>query len=193
MVWTSAQCIIALLSVVLTALAVPAVEAQAPDLFTPVDATLPSGPLDDLTLRSRLVTMDLGRLQRVQAALSAPPDPPVHARALSARPDKARAVPAPGTTLTLNLFDDTVVTGIVEYTAPTFSGGYSIAGHLVDEPFGTLTLVVNGETVAGTVRLPGETYHIRSIGDGLYTISEVEEPPLNCEVVEPHSETDHQH
>ena len=56
-----------------------------------------------------------------------------------------------------------------------------------------MTLVVNGETVAGTVRLPGETYHIRSMGEGLYAVSEVEEPPLNCEVEEPHFEPDHQH
>ena len=63
----------------------------------------------------------------------------------------------------------------------------------VEEPLGTLTLVVNGATVAGTVRLPGEPYDIRSIGDGLYAISEVEEPPLNCGVEEPHTGTDHQH
>ena len=60
-------------------------------------------------------------------------------------------------------------------------------------PLGTLTLVVNGETVVGTVRTLGETYHIRSVGDGLYAISEVEEPPLNCGVEGPHSETDHPH
>ena len=63
----------------------------------------------------------------------------------------------------------------------------------VEEPLGTLTLAVNGATVVGTVRLPGETYHIRSVGDGLYAISEVEEPPLNCGVEEPHTGTDHQH
>ena len=102
-------------------------------------------------------------------------------------------MPKPGTTLTLNLFDDTVVTGLVEWTEPTFSGGYAVSGRLVEEPFGTMTLVVNGETVAGTVRLVGEIYRIRSVGDGQATISEVEEPPLNCEVVEPHAETDHQH
>ena len=109
------------------------------------------------------------------------------------RPDSAAAALAPGTALTLNLFDDVVVTGVVEQTAPTFSGGYSVAGHLVEEPLGTMTLVVNGETVVGTVRLVGETYQIRSVGDGLYAISEVEEPPLNCGVEGPHPETDHRH
>ncbi len=56
-----------------------------------------------------------------------------------------------------------------------------------------MTLVVNGATVAGTVRTLDGTYHIRSVGDGLYAISEVEEPSLNCGVEEPHAETDHQH
>ena len=93
----------------------------------------------------------------------------------------------------MNLFDDTVVTGIVEWTEPTFSGGYAVSGRLVDEPLGTLTLVVNDERVVGTVRLPEGTYRIRSVGDGLSTISEVEEPPLECGVEEPHSETAPQH
>ena len=62
----------------------------------------------------------------------------------------------------------------------------------MDEPLGTLTLVVNADRVVGTVRLPEETYRLRSVGAGLSTISEVEEPPLECGVEEPHSETDQQ-
>ena len=172
----------------LTVLAAPAF-AQTAALFTPVDETPPSGPLADITLRSRVVTIDLDQLDRAQAAVAEPSGQPTQTRDASPRTDK----PAPGTTLTLNLFDDTVVTGLVEYTEPTFSGGYAVSGRLVDEPSGTMTLVVNGETVAGTVRLVGETYRIRSVGDGQATISEVEEPPLNCGVEEPHFESDHQH
>ena len=178
---------------VLIAWAAPAVDAQPGALFTPVNEPPPAGPLDDITLRSRVVTIDLGQLDYAQAAVAAPPGPPMHTRALSARTDKQRAAPAPGTTLTLNLFDDTVVTGIVEWTEPTFSGGYAVSGRLVDEPLGTLTLVVNGERVVGTVQASDGTYRIRSVGAGLSTISEVEEPPLECGVEEPHSETDHQH
>jgi fermentation-respiration switch protein FrsA (DUF1100 family) len=85
----------------------------------------------------------------------------------------------------LNLFEDVSFTGVVERTAATFSGGYSLSGRLVGEPLGSLTLVVNGETVAGTVRTLDGTYRIRSAGDGLYAISEVEEKPLDCEVLEP--------
>ena len=167
--------------------------AQAADLFTPVAEPPPASlPAAELTLRSRVVAMDLGQVQQARAAVESPGQR-VHTRDVSARRDKSSTVPPPGTTLTFNLFDDVVVTGIVEQTAPTFSGGYSVAGHLVEEPLGTMTLVVNGEAVAGTVRLPEETYHIRSMGDGLYAISEVEEPPLDCGVDALHAETDHQH
>ena len=96
--------------------------------------------------------------------------------------------PAPDATLTLNLFRDVVFTGIVEWTAPTFSGGYSISGRLAGKALGTLTLVVNGETVAGMVRALGGTYRIQSVGGGRYAIREVEEPPLDCQVLKPEAE-----
>ena len=181
-----------LLGVLFAVLLLPTAQGHAADLFTPVAEPPPSSIVADaLTGRSRLVTMDLGQVARAWAAVAEPADPPAQTRGTSARPDTARAVLAPGPLLTLNLFDDVVATGIVEHTAPTLSGGYSVAGHLVEEPLGTLTLVVNGETVAGTVRLPGAVYEIRSVDGGLYAIREVDEPPLNCDVVEPHSETDH--
>ena len=178
---------------VLTVLAALTVEAQGADLFTPVDTTPPSGPLDEITLRSRVVTVDLGQLDRVQAAVADPPYQTLRTRDAFPHTDKRSTESVPGTTLTFNLFDDTVVTGIVEWTDPTFSGGYSVSGRLVGDPLGTMTLVVNGERVVGTVQSPEGTYRIRSIGAGLSTISEVEEPPLECGAGEPHSETDHQH
>ena len=52
----------------LTVLAAPAVEARSTDLFTPVKEPLAQSlPSADLTLRSRVVTIDLG--QRVQPQL----------------------------------------------------------------------------------------------------------------------------
>ena len=170
----------------------PVSEAQTADLFTPVTAPPPpSRPADALTLRSRTVSMDLEQVRTARAGLAGRFGQTGHTREAASSAKDATSAPPPGTTLTLNLFDDVVVTGLVERTAPTFSGGYSVAGHLVEEPLGTLTLVVNGETVSGTVRLPGETYQIRSIGDGLYAISEVEEPPFTCGVDTLHAEADH--
>ncbi len=186
MSWTSKRYITAVFVIGLMWLAPPAVEAQSSDLFSTIDypAALDSpGSHDASVVRSRVVTMDLGRLQRARAAASVLPRQPVHTKAVSPRRDKPDATPAPDATLTLNLFQDVVFTGIVDSTAPTFSGGYSISGRLVGELLGTLALVVNGQTVAGTVRTPGGTYWIRSAGDGLYAISQVELPPLECEVL----------
>ena len=46
---------------------------------------------------------------------------------------------------------------------------------------GTVTLVVNGEVVAGTVRTPAATYRIRPAGGGLHAVSQIDLsrlPPL---------------
>ena len=189
---------------------------QAADLFTPVTEASASPPSDDLTLRSRMVTIDFTQLQRARAVatsrqtlrttaaapradrdrvLPQSPRQGVQAgkRAVSPRADSGRVLPEPRPALTFNLFDDVVVTAIVEHTAPTYSGGYSVSGRLVNEPLSTLTLVVNGETVAGTVRRVGETYHIRSVGEGRYAISEVAESPLNCGVDALHAGGAHPH
>ena len=195
MSWPSAQYVTAVSVLWLVWSPAPAVAAQRDGLFSPIDpveeqldSPVPAA-LDAITVRRRLVTMDLERLQRARAAASVLPHSRVHTKTVSPRRPKRDVEPGKDGTLTLNLFEDIVFTGIVERTAPTFSGGYSISGRVVGEPVGTLTLVVNGETVAGTVRTLGGTYRIRSVGSGLYAISEVEEPPLECDVVEPDSGT----
>ena len=179
---TNLWCIAAATAAVLVVLAV---ESPAAALFAAVEQPPPpAGSLDDEPLHSRLVRIDLAQLRRARAAAAESSDQYGQTQDTSRRTTEQDAAPQPGTTLTFNLFDDAVVTGIVERTAPTFSGGYVLSGRIVGEPLGTLTLVVNGETVAGTVRLLDGTYRIRSVGDGLYAVSEVEEPPLNCEVEE---------
>ena len=121
---------------------------------------------DSITLRRRLVAIDLGQLT-----------PPADAAA--ADPGGAQA--APSGVLTLNLFDDATFTGLVRSVAPTFSGGYSLSGPLAGVEMGTMTLVVNGGVVAGTVRTPEATYRIRPAGAGLHAVSQVDPsspPPL---------------
>ena len=191
MSWKSVGCITVVSVIGLTSLGLPAVEAQSSGLFSAVyrasvqlDSPVPAS-LGATTLRSRVVMMDLGRLQRAQATVAALLRSPVQSKAVSPPGGDRDTVPALDRTLTLNLFEDAVFTGILEHTAPTFSGGYSISGRLAEEPLGTLTVVVNGETVAGSVRTLGGTYRIRSVGGGQYVISEVEEPPLVDDVLEP--------
>ncbi len=155
----------------LAALAAGEAAAQPGGLFR---AVAPAGvatvqgsetPSDSITLRRRLVGIDFAQLS-----------PPVDAGV-----DVAAAAAATSGVLTLNLFDDASFTGLVESVAPTFSGGYSLAGPLAGVEMGTMTLVVNGDVVAGTVRTPEATYRIRPAGGGLHAVSEVDLsrlPPL---------------
>ena len=133
----------ALVAVLLALTLAGEVAAQLAGLFTPAEQTpsvatalVSPTPPDPLTLRSRLVTIDLGHLTPTTTALSS-------AAELPSTP------PVPVGVLRLNPFDDAVFTGIVEWTAPTFSGGYVLSGQLLGVEEGTLTLVVNGDVVAG--------------------------------------------
>ena len=114
---------------------------------------------DAITLRRRLVAIDFGQLT-----------PPADTAAAVS----AGAAAAPSGVLTLNLFDDASFTGLVRSVAPTFSGGYSLSGPLAGVEMGTMTLVVNGEVVAGSVRTPEATYRIRPAVAGLHAVTEVD-------------------
>lgn len=183
MIGTRLRCIAVVAAI---ALSTSVAEAQPAELFGPVEADEPppAGPLVERTLRHRLVAIDFGQLRSARDAAAPERPAAVSRQPVPDRPNQSGPMAAPGATLTLNLFDDTVVTGLIERTRPAFSGGYSVAGHLVGEPLGTFVLVVNGATVAGTVRRAGKTYRIRSADNGLYAISEVDEPPLLCEAEE---------
>ena len=78
-----------------------------------------------------------------------------------------------------------VLTGIIEQRTPTYSGGYALSGRLAGVAWGTVTLVVNGSVVAGTVRFPGATYRIRPAGSGRHAIIQVDpsQLPQGCETV----------
>ena len=146
--------------------------AQPGDLFTPAspgpaDRRLSSIAPDPMAARRRLVTIDFGRLAPPDFAL-APTADGTPADALS--PDGT----TPGRLLRLNLFDDAVFTGLVERMEPTFSGGHALSGRLVDVDGGTMTLVIDGDLIAGTVRTPDATYQIRSVGNGLHAVSQVD-------------------
>ncbi|MCY4506955.1 MAG: hypothetical protein OXG35_08350, partial [Acidobacteria bacterium] len=162
----------ALSAALLVALAAAESAGQPAGLFRQVASAaaaiapgFPTAP-DAITLRRRLVAIDFGQLT-----------PPADTAAASPR----GAAATPSGVLTLNLFDDASFTGLVRSVAPTFSGGYSLSGPLAGVEMGTMTLVVNGEVVAGSVRAPEATYRIRPAGAGLHAVSQVDLsrlPPL---------------
>ncbi len=110
-------------------------------------------PSDPVPLRRRQVSVDVGRLARIQ--------------------EGGR------TALRLNLFDDVVLAGIIQRRAPTYSGGHALSGLLAGVPGGSVTLVVNGSLVAGTVRLPGAVYRILPTGGDSHTIIQLDPSQLS--------------
>ena len=147
-------------------------EAMANGLFSEVEGDPPPSSGVD-TLASRLVEIDFGQLSQVTKSPVGPKDP------VTGKPTEPQA-------LVLNLFDDVVLTGIVEHVEPT-SSGHSLWGRLDGVGLGTFTLVVNGRVVIGTVRTPDAVYTIRTAGDGTYVIRQIDEsslPPLG-EPLEP--------
>ena len=154
-----------------TALAQEGDDSQAPTpepdgLFYDVKGESPPSIGVD-SLASRLVGIDYEQLAQVTA-------PPISPK------DSATEISPTPQTLALNLFDDVVFTGIVEHVEPT-SSGHALWGNLDGVELGTMTLVVNGSVVVGTVRTPVAVYTIRTVSDGTYVIRQIDEsslPPL---------------
>ena len=129
-------------------------DGQGAGLFSGIEPkAAPAAQSDPLTMRRRLVAIDFEMLRDARAAAT-----------------RRGGVSA---TLALNLFDDAEFTGVVENVEVT-SSGYALLGRIRGVELGTMALVVNGEVVAGTVRIPGATYRIRSDGKGIYAVSQVD-------------------
>ena len=153
-------------------------EAQAGGLFSEVEGDPPLST-DVEILASRLVGIDFGQIAQIT-------NPPIDPK------DSVTGTPPTPHTLVLNLFDDVVFTGIVEHVEPTASG-HALWGSLQGVELGTMTLVVNGKIVVGTVRTPDAVYSIRTAGDGKYVIRQIDEsslPPLGEPLEVPSSPRD---
>ena len=76
--------------------------------------------------------------------------------------------------LRLNLFEDVLLRAVVDHTGPT-SAGYWLSGRVEGSPLSSVTLVVNGDVVAGTVRTLAGTFSLRTVGDdGVLAIREID-------------------
>ena len=72
----------------------------------------------------------------------------------------------------LNLWPDAQFATVFERASRT-SAGYSLSGRLAGKPHGATTLVINGETVVGTVWTPSALYDIRTV-NGVQLLREVD-------------------
>ena len=123
------------------------------------------------TLRSRAVDIDFRQLAEARAAGVLADAPAGNVDALD---------------LSLNLFDDVVLSAVVERSAATGSGsGYIVSGRLDDVESGTWKLQVYDDVITGTIRTPSGTYVIRTVG-GAHVISQIDtsaRPPFEDRVV----------
>ena len=141
-------------------------EGQVKGLFFEIEGDPPPSP-DVETLASRFAGIDFGQLDPSLESVSRP----------LGIDEVSRLAPR---TVALNLFEDATFTGKIAHVEPTASG-YAFWGGLDGVELGTMTMVVNGDIVVGTVRTPDAVYTIRTAEFGSYVIREIDEstlPPL---------------
>ena len=101
-------------------------------------------------------------------------------RQVEARPDlealesARRAVGATGSArVAFPLFDGRTLTAVLDATGPT-SAGYFLAGTVQGQPYSSVTVVVNGEIVAGAVRASGAVYEVAATDPPVHVIRQVD-------------------
>jgi uncharacterized protein YkwD len=87
-----------------------------------------------------------------------------------------------GQSVILNLFEDLEVHAVCDRVETNVSDGFVWNGHIQDLPEGTVSLTVAGQSMAGTVEMPPEIYHIRPIEDQIHVIREIQPPVLRTEL-----------
>ena len=138
-------------------------QVKGKGLFFDIEGEPPPGPEVE-TLASRFAGIDFGQFDPSLETVSSP-----------LGVDEVRRL-APRT-VALNLFDDATFTGRIEHVEPTASG-YAFWGGIDGVEMGTMTMVVNGDTVVGAVRTPQTVYTITTIDSGSYVIRQIDESSL---------------
>ena len=76
--------------------------------------------------------------------------------------------------LTLNLFPDVCVTAVREQATDLAGGGVQWEGRITGAASGVATVIVDGTVMVGTIRIEREVYEIRSLGDGVHAVLDVD-------------------
>ena len=96
-----------------------------------------------------------------------------HGKLAAARASAAQRTGQGTGRLTLNIAEDVVLEAMVEHTAPTSSGGYSLSGR-IGKGAGTMTWIANGELVMGTIWTPDAVYDVLPLVGGIHAIRKVD-------------------
>jgi hypothetical protein len=76
--------------------------------------------------------------------------------------------------VTLNLFPDVCVTAVRDRATDLGPGKVQWEGHVPGGTPGTATMIVDGTLMVGTVRNDRDVYEIRSLGDGIHGVTDVD-------------------
>ena len=109
-----------------------------------------------LIVRSRRVALNEAAFDRIADVLNAGQSPPL---------------------IRFNLFPDIVIDVLVNYHDITASG-YSWSGGVEGDPMGSITVAVNGNAIHGIVRTSGRVYTISRVGEGEYSVRELDRSHL---------------
>ncbi len=74
----------------------------------------------------------------------------------------------------LNLFSDVQLTAVLDQIKKNSSGSLSWVGHILDEKFSSVSLVVNGDLLIGNIHRLGQSFQIRNIGGDNHVIREMD-------------------
>jgi hypothetical protein len=89
----------------------------------------------------------------------------------------------PGSTLTLNLFEDAIYVAVLERIDIVSPGSLSWIGYLKDVEGSRVTLVVGDEVLVGDITFPGSMYRVRYTGDDIHEIQEIDPTTFPPEAV----------
>ncbi len=86
----------------------------------------------------------------------------------------------PGQSLLLNLFDDASYSVTLDRIDQT-RGGFVWVGHIPDVAMSTVTLAIEDGAIYGSVLTPAATYVIRSAGNGLHLVAQIDQSAFRPE------------
>ncbi len=114
---------------------------------SPVALTGDAVPRDDAVLRSGLIAASLAMLAETDE----------------------------GHRLAIELFDDVTLAAVVDRRRETSPQRFTLSGRIVGEAAGSFSLAVNGEALAGTIRLlDGRAFRIRRGPGGLHVVEQID-------------------
>lgn len=88
---------------------------------------------------------------------------------------------AAASSVSLNLFPGATYTALLDNKAATHFGGYAWNGHLQGVAYSSVILVVDNGIMAGSIMFPGGMYTIRSAGNGIHAINQVDQSAFTSE------------